>query len=358
MQKSKEALEFFKKRIADKQKKVEQHKITPATNPRKKKKKPNDDDDDDDDDDDERVNIHVPPPPPEPVTTPQKISIPDVMKHGQPIQYDRFALIQQNYAAMNDDNVAYTSNGHIASNLFEYDVKPVMLKLMATSSNDDDDEDEAPKLDPVRVRTVDPRSFQTVTHMIEATNNDRRGGGTSTDNTGTELANLTVIPVCSRAWEESYLYSPTGVERACGFGDECLCLAKYGFRMKEFLTQMEHLEVQRDGVQKSIVKPCLYDIRDSCLKSYVYCVTNNKKFSERYLMQPHRNLVGVEGEYDIRDALPLANDYLYPLMMNISGGYTRFHDRATDIYHLKQTGYRKPTTETQDFQSGALLLIK
>ena len=283
------------------------------------------------------------------------------------MQFNRFALVQQNFLAMNTDNAAYTSNTHIASQLFQHDVLPVMQQLRLTNgpaNGGDNDDNEQNIGHPARIRTVDPRSFQTVSLMIQAATS-----GDTAENTHSEIVNMIDIPVCSRKWEESYLREAMGTERSCGFGADCVCLADFGRKLREFLTPIEAHKAETTGVQDKVAKPCLYCIRDACLTKCMECLVNGCDFSDAYLLQPHRNEVDVEGEYDLMDSLPQVSSNLYPLMINIKGGYTTRIDPQTGILELLQTGYTNPppakataaTANSNDaagFQQGALQVAR
>lgn len=150
---------------------------------------------------------------------------------------------------------------------------------------------------------------------------------------------------CTRAYEESYLREPTGSERACGRDQMCegKCLTGTdGFVLREFL-----YPGQAPSEQRSL---CLLCRRYEISRMYFKFETNVESYSHHNVrIADHYNLVGVPGEYDIRDCIVSGEHYTglpMPVVLHIRSAYTVF--TKDGVKYLQQTRLRCPGTADKD----------
>lgn len=186
------------------------------------------------------------------------------------------------------------------------------------------------------------------------------------DRARADTVNIALIEAVPRAYEERYLYQPTGAERECIKGDACLCKEWFGFILKEFLLPQTERDNARTGSRDAEARECILCLREQALFLIVMRMVNDLEPRPDLVLQTHRNLVNEPGEYNVRDCLPLntnRNDGLaYPIVMN-NKLYFSPCTGPNQVRYLRQTGYALgtvPIVGPQDFCDGvsrkALLL--
>lgn len=175
-------------------------------------------------------------------------------------------------------------------------------------------------------------------------------------NTGSDdtTATLRDMYCCTRAYEESFLREPVANERACG--RDHLCEGKQltgveGFVLREFLYPNEPASQERCL--------CLLCRRYEISRMFFKYETNVSSYPPSSMrISDHYNLVGIAGEYDIRDCIVSGEHYTglpMPVVLHIRSAYSVFIKDG--VKHLQQSRVRCPGTaneETTD-DSGSFL---
>ena len=157
---------------------------------------------------------------------------------------------------------------------------------------------------------------------------------------------------CPRSYEEDFLREAIGNERSCIKNQECQGMqitGASGFILREFLLPGEE---QAPGQPRSLCLMCrrfeisrqhfLYESRDTTLKKCITC-------------SPYYNIVGVKGEYDIRDCIVSQTRHtglLLPVVLHIRSAYVQCTRNGVRAY--EQRGMRDPQTSSEDEAGGFL----
>jgi len=305
-------------------------------------------------------------------TLPPAMSLP---QNGEKLQLKRALMIEARFKTLRKDVLQPADNANLGMFILNREIIPKLsdesyfndMAMKAISrqagakranarpskdgDEDDDDEHEDDDEDDTRgiplsqhIRDHSPAVYDTIkTLMIDAAAARTQQHQSSNSN---DLSKRRVIPLCSRKWNSTMLASPTGYDRACACDTNCIALIKYGKALKEFLTPEEVIEAETVGRKPLVQNACLLCIRQMCHVDFAYDIVNERPLTSKYMMQPHRNEVDVEGEYLLTDCIPLIYRHVFPMVMNkFETGYIAHFDRGTGVLTLTEGGY-KTVTET------------
>ena len=158
---------------------------------------------------------------------------------------------------------------------------------------------------------------------------------------------------CPREYEETFLREPVGTERACVRGQQCEGLAilcDHPFVLREFIYP---------GKKPSdTCSLCLLCRRDEISRAYYRYETGHAPEKHNLRISDHFNLVGVPGEYDVRDCLVSSTKYSgipLPVVLHVRSAYSSLTKNG--IRHLAQTRMRCPgSCSDQEEGSGSFLM--
>lgn len=300
------------------------------------------------------------PKPPTSSTLPPPMTLP---QNGEKLQLKRALMIEARFKTLRKDILQPADNANLGMFILNRDVIPKLsdeayfndmaMKAIsrqtgvkrANPRHDEEDEEEEEDDDGVsgiplsqHIREHNPAVYDTIkTLMINAA----AARQPQSNNNNNDLAKRRVIPLCSRKWNSTMLASPTGYDRPCVCDTNCIALIKYGKILKEFLTPDEVIEAETVGRKPLVQNACLLCIRQMCHLDFEIDRVNERPLSSKYLTQPHRNEVDVEGEYLSTDCIPLISRYLFPMVMNkFETGYIPHIDRSTGVLTLTEGGYK------------------
>jgi len=143
---------------------------------------------------------------------------------------------------------------------------------------------------------------------------------------------------CPRSYEEEFLHEPIGNERPCARDGNCegLCIqGTEGFLLREFIYPGASLSDSR--------QLCLLCRRLEISKAYYKYETGQKITKGDLRISRHYNLVGINGEYDVRDCIVSSGQYsglLLPVVLHVRSAYTRH--MIDGVQHLTQSRMRCP----------------
>lgn len=156
---------------------------------------------------------------------------------------------------------------------------------------------------------------------------------------------------CPRDYEESFLREPVGSERACSRGKDCeglQLLVDTPFVLREF--------IYPGSSATSTRSLCLLCRRDEISRAHYRYETGHSKVAANVRITDHYNLVGVPGEYDVRDCIVSSGKYCgipLPVVLHVRSAYT---SKVEDgVLCLKQTRMRHPEREDSS-NSGSFLM--
>ena len=148
---------------------------------------------------------------------------------------------------------------------------------------------------------------------------------------------ITEIPVVSRAYEESFMVEAGG-ERPCARGEHCECMRAFAVKDRFIMRAFE----LPDGTS---FDTCVLCTRMETLRLFIDARAN--AVVPARTVQPYRNIVGVVGEYDIKDCIMMDGQLFYgvldPFVL-----YSRAHYRSV-LYD----GDRRVVQDFADFRDGA-----
>lgn len=116
------------------------------------------------------------------------------------------------------------------------------------------------------------------------------------------------IEVVSRKYEEDRLREPIGSERPCIQGNECEGLKcskieDQNFILVEFLLPSEQAEYDRMGNYPQEQRMCLMCKRSHIARAFVNIRADSMGVREDAILQDYRNVVGIPGEYCLKDCI-------------------------------------------------------
>lgn len=155
---------------------------------------------------------------------------------------------------------------------------------------------------------------------------------------------------CPRSYEESYLHEPIGTQRACARNNDCEGLKLQGtggFILREFVYP---------GTEPSETRQlCLLCRRHEISSAYYKYETGQQLKHSKLQISRHYNLVGIPGEYDVRDCIVSSGEYsglLLPVVLHIRSAYTCH--MKDGVRHLIQSRMRCPG-RNEDSEPGGFL---
>jgi len=157
---------------------------------------------------------------------------------------------------------------------------------------------------------------------------------------------------CPRAYEESYLSEPVGIERPCGRDLDCEGLSLQsteGFVLREFTYPGES-----PGDRRAL---CLLCRRYEVSRAYYKYETGHSAPGHNMRLTDHYNLVGIPGEYDVRDCIVSGSKYTglpLPVVLHSRSAYT-CHTKD-GVKHLSQSRMRCPGTGGETSDNGPFLM--
>ena len=149
---------------------------------------------------------------------------------------------------------------------------------------------------------------------------------------------------CPRSYEETFLREPLGTERACGRDLECEgkhLQGTTGFVLREFFYPGQP--------PKDARTLCLLCRRYEVSRAYYLYETGNTAAQHSLRITDHYNLVGIPGEYDVRDCIVSGTKYTglpLPVVLHARSAYT-CHTKD-GVKHLSQSRMRCPGTGGDD----------
>lgn len=148
-----------------------------------------------------------------------------------------------------------------------------------------------------------------------------------------------------RAYEESYLREPVGSERNCINDDQCQGLKISnctGFVLREFKLPSKEDECN-DGHRQMCIMCRRYEIA----RIFYRYQALGKPSSGQTTIASYYNLVGVDGEYDIRDCIVSQNGFsglTMPVVLHTKSAYTQHSEGGVRVF--RQTKLRIPGDDT------------
>ena len=124
---------------------------------------------------------------------------------------------------------------------------------------------------------------------------------------------------CPRAYEESFLREPIGSERECARGHDCEgyhIVCDKPFALREFI-----YPGQKPGDTRTL---CLLCRRNEIARAYYRYETGHCQQPHNLRITDHFNLVGVPGEYDVRDCIVSNGKYAgipLPVVLHVRSAY-------------------------------------
>ena len=155
---------------------------------------------------------------------------------------------------------------------------------------------------------------------------------------------------CPRAYEESFLREPIGSERPCGRDLDCegkKLPNTPGFVLREFLYPGAPANQQR--------ALCLLCRRYEISRAYYKYETAPNAVAHNMRIADHYNIVGVPGEYDVRDCIVSGSTYTglpLPVVLHCRSAYTC--DTKDGVRVLRQSRMRCPGITEPDTQGSFL----
>ena len=150
------------------------------------------------------------------------------------------------------------------------------------------------------------------------------------------------IEVVTRKYEEEFLKEPSKKERRCAMDSQCQGLqipntGNDGFILKEFLLPSEKKTLERSGKYPKERKLCLMCRRAEIAKLYINVRAQGVGCRRDVILQDYRNLVGVDGEYRLRDCI-LSSESVYqglldPIVLHTKTSYRIARDDNGNRYY-------------------------
>lgn len=164
---------------------------------------------------------------------------------------------------------------------------------------------------------------------------------------------------CPRAYEETYLREAVGTERNCVRGAECEglhLLVDDPFMIREFIYPCQE---QQSSDARSM---CLLCRRNEIAKAYYRYETGNAKTFDCLRITDHFNLVGVSGEYDVRDCIVSSGKHTgipLPVVLHVRSAYESYVRDGVKCLSQKRMRYPdSPDTEEGSFLARRAALAK
>lgn len=162
--------------------------------------------------------------------------------------------------------------------------------------------------------------------------------------TSTSATKSPDLVCCPRAYEEAYLREPVGSERPCARGERCegLCLlVNSPFVLREFIYPGDNTMLEAKSL-------CLLCRRDEISNAY-YRLETCSGSAGQPVLSSHYNLVGVPGEYDIRDCIVSSGKYTgvpLPVVLHVRSAFETYESNG--VRCLMQSRMRYPDDTSAD----------
>ena len=162
--------------------------------------------------------------------------------------------------------------------------------------------------------------------------------GAKTSEPSAPISAASSMVCCPREYEESYLREPVNPERPCVRGQDCEGLrvrVDDPFVLREFL-----FPGQEEPTTRTL---CLLCRRHEISKAYYRYETGHVPAKMQIRISDHYNLVGVPGEYDVKDCIVSSGKYCglpLPVVLHIRSAYTS--TMRDGIRYMEQTRMRHP----------------
>ena len=105
---------------------------------------------------------------------------------------------------------------------------------------------------------------------------------------------------------------PVGDERECIHGPECegnfIPNSEQPFTLREFLYPSEYENYKKTGHYPSQQNRCIFCIRCELARALIYIRANGVSCKQDSILQKHRNLVNIKGEYRLEDCILTKKD--------------------------------------------------
>ena len=153
---------------------------------------------------------------------------------------------------------------------------------------------------------------------------------------------------CPREYEESFLREPVNPERPCVRGQDCEGLrvrVDMPFVLREFLYPGQ----EEPPTTRTL---CLLCRRNEISKAYYRYETGHVPAKSQIRIADHYNLVGVPGEYDVKDCIVSSSKYCglpLPVVLHIRSAYTS--TMRDGIRYMEQTRMRHPESTSESSSS-------
>lgn len=162
---------------------------------------------------------------------------------------------------------------------------------------------------------------------------------------------------CPRAYEESFLREPIGSERECARGRDCEAyhiICEKPFALREFI-----YPGQKPGDTRTL---CLLCRRSEIARAYYRYETGHCQAAHNLRITDHFNLVGVPGEYDVRDCIVSSGKYAgipLPVVLHIRSAYeTHVKDGVRCLTQPRMRYPDTPASEPGSFLMRRATLVK
>lgn len=201
------------------------------------------------------------------------------------------------------------------------------------------------------VDRIRPYDFPYVRQLIQAPINETLSPE-SIRTKGKIHANIQVV---TRKYEEQFLFEPSKKERRCAMDSQCQGLkiptaGNDAFILKEFLLPTEKEELERSGRLPKERRLCLMCKRAEIAKAHINMRAEGMGCRNDVTLQSYRNIVGVEGEYYLRDTIPFSENIyqglLDPVVLHTRTSYRIAKDengkRYYDQWKLKPFLLKRP----------------
>tara|TARA_Y100000310_G_C20462302_1_gene705952 strand:- start:103 stop:894 length:792 start_codon:yes stop_codon:yes gene_type:complete len=153
------------------------------------------------------------------------------------------------------------------------------------------------------------------------------------------------IVCCPRAYEEAFLREPIGSERQCANNAQCQGLriiGASGFVLREFT-----LPDQPDPLPNDPRSLCLMCRRYEIARLFFLHESRREPLSENVIVSPYYNMVGVDGEYNVHDAIVSEGKYTglpLPVVLHSRSAYKQC--TVNGVKGFKQTGMQDALSST------------
>lgn len=162
---------------------------------------------------------------------------------------------------------------------------------------------------------------------------------------------------CPRAYEETFLREPIGSERECARGGDCEghhIVCEKPFALREFI-----YPGKKPGDTRTL---CLLCRRNEIARAYYRYETGHCQDTHNLRITDHFNLVGVPGEYDVRDCIVSSGKYAgipLPVVLHVRSAYAaHVKDGVRCLTQPRMRYPNDPASEPGSFLMRRATLVK